>query len=256
VDEWLRDKHFYIQSYDSAFNVSMRGKWPYRAYVDLLAGPGVCVTRRGEEIPGSPLIALACKELFTHYFFNDVNSDYFKALEERTTRLLPANVRCFNLDCNVAAEHIAAELPHPGTSLCLAFIDPYGWEVHLASIARLAQGRRMDLLITFHSGLIRRWADRSPEQFADFFGGPEWYEEYMEARETTRRSRSRILLDIYEARLSTIGYPYVADDVLIYNNQGRPIYHLVFASKSPFGKELWSKITARSRRGQRRLPGF
>lgn len=253
VDEWWKDKHFYIQGYDSAFNVAMRQKWAYRPYVDLLAGPGLCVTERGEEIPGSPLIALGCKELFTHYFFNDGDPTLAAALERRSAPMAGANIHCFNLDCNEAAQRIASQLPDPRTSLGLAFIDPYGWEVHLSSLEWLTAGRRMDLLITFHSGAIRRWADEAPAQFDDFFGGPEWHDEYMEARESSPRSRSRILLDIYEARLSALGYPHVADDILIRNKQDVPIYHLVFASKSPFGKELWRKITARSRAGHRRL---
>ena len=64
---WYRGRgvktNFYFVSYfSSIFNGGMKKFWATRAYVDLFAGPGLCKERgSGTEFPGSPLIALNCK---------------------------------------------------------------------------------------------------------------------------------------------------------------------------------------------------
>ena len=62
IGSWAREKLLYLNNICDIFNMGMKNLWAVRTYIDLFAGPGICVIEKtGEEIFGSPLIALNCK---------------------------------------------------------------------------------------------------------------------------------------------------------------------------------------------------
>jgi len=251
VGPWAKDKLHYISRYCYIFNTGMKDKWATRTYIDLLAGPGRCVVEEtGEEILGSPLIALSCKTPFTHYFFNDVKPKLIKSLKSRTTPYGFANVEYFKKDCNLVIDDLLQKLPTGSLDFC--FIDPLNWEINFNSIRKLTEKRRMDLAITFHIGNIKRVADKPPQELIDFFPDPSWQLEYEKASKT-RKSTWRALLDAYEHGLSNLGYGEIKDYVLEKNKKNVPLYHLIFASKHSRGSDFWDKITTRSETGQIRM---
>jgi len=251
IGPWAKDKLFYIKNICDIFNVGMKNKWPTRTYIDLFAGPGICIVEEtGEEILGSPLIALRCKLPFTHYFFNDLNADLIESLESRAAFYKFANVECFSKDCNSVVDDLLQKLPTNSLDFC--FIDPLNWEISFNSIRKLTENRRMDLAITFHIGNIKRTAANPPKSLIDFFPDPNWQQDYKMAR-ARGKSAGRVLLDAYEKGLSSIGYREIRDYVLEKNERNVPLYHLIFASKHPRGADFWDKITTRSQAGQRRM---
>ena len=252
VGLWTLDKHFYLGRYMYIFATGMKAKWSERVYVDLFSGPGRCqLEDTTDEVPGSPLLALDTKYGFTRYFFNDQNPAFVEALKGRVSKYQGVQITLFNQDCNSAARTIAQALPK--NSLDMAFIDPFNWEVRFDSLAALTEGRRMDLVITFHSGSIKRAADSGPAALHDFFGGTTWKAEYDKSRRSGTREGTRVLLDCYESNLRKIGYPYFRDYVLMRNSQGTPLYHLIFATKNRRGQDFWDKVSGRDRKGQIRL---
>lgn len=249
---WTLDKHFHLRRYMSIFTTGMKRLWAERVYVDLLAGPGICrLEDTNQEVPGSPLLALDTRFGFTQYFFNDADPAFREALASRCRQSRDSRIHLLNQDCNVAARTIRSMLPE--RSLDLAFIDPFSWEIRFDSIVELTRGRRMDLVITFHSGSIKRAADYEPEALHDFFGGRSWKDEYDRSRRTGRREGTRVLLDSYEANLRRVGYRYLRDYVLVRNSQGTPLYHLLFATRHRRGQHFWDEVSSRDRRGQIRL---
>jgi hypothetical protein len=55
VGDWSEDKHYYLGHFIEIFSTGMHKKWPSRAYIDLFAGPGVCMFRKtGRITDGSP----------------------------------------------------------------------------------------------------------------------------------------------------------------------------------------------------------
>jgi len=113
----------------------------------------------------------------------------------------------------------------------------------------------MDLAITFHSGNMKRVVDDYPNVLNDFFGDDEWQLECKNAMAKGQVRLGRTLLDAYEKRLGKLGYipNGIHDFTLIKNTTGVPLYHLVFASKHPRGKDFWNKISQRTPTGQRRM---
>lgn len=252
MNDFTQQKHFFLDRYISIFTSGMRAKWARLVYIDLFAGPGVCWLKQARtEIDGSPLLALRARHGFTKYYFNDREKAFVDALRERAKRFPDRDAEFLNEDCNAAAKMIGRKLPTD--SLCLAFIDPFSWEIAFESLAALTAQRRVDLIITFHSGNIKRAACYDPAKLTDFFGTPEWKTQYDSAQRSGTRRGTRTLLDCYESRLRTLGYLHVNDKEGIKNSRGTRQYHLILASKHERGKEFWEKVSDRNRGGQRRL---
>ena len=253
VGPWAKEKLHYIRHYCYIFNTGMKSKWRTRAYIDLFSGPGKCVVETtGEELDGSPLIALQCDEPFSHYFFNDINPHSITSLQNRVSSFTSAQINYFNKDCNELVDDLLQKLPPSSLDFC--FIDPTNWQIKFDSIRRLVKDRRMDLAITFHTGAIKRYADVAPEKLDDFFGDSAWRNEYKNMLLSGKREGSRVLLDAYENRLRGLGYKDIQDRVLVRGPRNLPLYHLIFASKHWRGKDFWNKISQRSSQGQWRLP--
>ena len=249
---WSQDKLYFVSYFSSLFNGGMKKFWATRAYVDLFAGPGLCKERdSGTEFAGSPLIALNCKTPFTHHFFNDISPDYLGALATRQRRLHPqANVEYFNLDCNQAARKIAGRIPRG--ALTLAFIDPWNYELEFDSLTHLGQRKGTDLMVTFHTGAIKRNAHQELAAVDAFLGDQNWKARYFEFQDDVSRSATESLIDTFGSGLrSKLGYTEFGDPMPIKNSTGLPIFYLLFASKHPRGLDFWEKSSAKLRSGQR-----
>jgi len=260
VGNWSNEKLFYVRRYCEIFNKGMQYLWPTRVYIDLFAGPGRCVIRgTGEEIDGSPVIAASCVPGFSHLFVNDRDPEVVASLRSRLDGPDSAKIHYLTEDCNAAALDIAGHLDRlsPSSQLSVCFIDPTNWQIRFDSVAALARGRRMDLIVVFQIGYMKRVAHLKPLEITRFFGDdpsdPEWYRLY-DANGRQGRGLTRILLDHYRGKLVRLGYVDFHDEVSVeYNNDGVPLYNMLFASKHQRGTDFWKKISGRQHDGQIRL---
>ncbi len=267
---WVEEKLDYLSRYIWAFETSMREKpWRGRYYIDLLAGPGKNQVREtGKVLLGSPLLALTTEFPFTRYHFVELDESNLRVLSQRCSESpLWNRVRMHPGDANVATDEIVREIESEDRrwmlekwhNLCLAFIDPEGFEIEWETIAKLARMRRMDLIINFPIGGMNRLMPTAVSHDADsvvdsFFGGREWREIYMRFKDSPRLARE--LLNLYRGKLVTLEYKVTlgedtGDEVLIRNAQrNTPMYYLMFASKHDLGNTFWRQITRRNVRGQ------
>jgi three-Cys-motif partner protein len=256
--EWAEEKLFYIERYMNIFSTGMKGKWPRRVYIDLFAGPGRSRVRgTGQEFDGSPVRALRARDPFTLLYLNDADPRATASLYELVPVERRPSVTLANLDCNDAAKAAGNQFfggPDQRRTLGLAVIDPTAFQISFDAIRQMTMGRRIDLIITFMTGYIRRFIEQPSyaSRLDSFFGSQEW-RQLVEARASGQRLTFGALLDFYEDRLRSIGYIHVDNHVRILNSKARPIYHLVFASKDPKGHEFFKKISRRGFRGQQRL---
>lgn len=256
VERWSHEKLFYIERYLDIFCTAMKTKWTL-VYGDLLAGPGICIDKElGEESFGSPLRAVNRGEI-QRLFLNDADPRVATALGARTVSEPQGRVCVTSMDCNEAADAARAFLFPPYRSvgaLGLVVIDPTAFQMRFDAVARLTKDVRLDLIIIFMSGYIRRFM-RTPEfeQVLDnFFGTSDW-RELAGKRVAGERVTYRHLLDLYEKQLKSIGYVHVDDSQRMTNLQGSTIYHIIFASKHPRGSDFFKKISQRKFNGQRLL---
>ena len=251
---WSRDKLHFVSRFAEMFSMGMKNHWPTRAYVDLFAGPGLCLDRTtGEEFHGSPMLALRCKTPFTHLYLNDGNPGYVSALKQRQESVFPdSNVSYYELDCNEAASVVYDNVP--SWALVLCFIDPWTYEITFDSLAKLCQHRSLDLIVTFHSTAIKRNAHHDIAAVDRFLGDETWREEYFAAEGDPSRPRTHVLIKTFTAKLrERLGFTHFGEPEVIRNTHGAPMFYLLFASRHPKGLDFWSKASERMPDGQRRM---
>ena len=253
---WAKEKLYYLERYLDIVSVGMRRKWAGRLYyVDLFAGPGKCRIRgSSEEFDGSPLIAL--KFNFAKYFFVESDEECYGALRARVEARAPEkDVEILLGDCNDVIDKVKA----PPRGLGLAFIDPTGVSpLAFDTIRKLAQNRKIDLIINFHEGMgIRMNLGQCTKSAASaldrFMGSSRWKERYKQSLESFDQVCSEIAKE-YLGNLRSLGYlAFDSDRIPVRTDQNTLLYYLLFASKHPRGNDLWRKIKQTGPHGQRGL---
>lgn len=255
VGFWAARKHDYLARYIGATWAARSKFLPPAgkggaAYVDLFAGPGRARIRAGGEIvDGSPLIALAHDRApFTKAVLCDSDDENVATLTKRTAAHA-GRVSILAGDCNALIAKVVALVPPHG--LNLAFVDPFGpkplvWQ----TVAALASISRMDLVIHFPTGSIKR--NLKHQGFEDtltaFLGTDAWKAPGFQPRDVGR------LVDCLHDQLVGLGYDRDRVRTLpVLNSSNTILYHLVFASKAPLGTKIWRSVASVDVSGQRSL---
>jgi len=232
-----------LYRYFNTFNIGMKNSWTNRIYIDLLSGPGKCIID-GKEIDGSPLIAFKCKVPFTQYFFNDIQPEFINSLKGRLDN--DSRVTFLNMDCNKAVDKIVKQLPKFFLGFC--FIDPFNCEIEFSSIERLTTGKKIDLIITFHLGNMRRSV--IADKLKGFFPPETDLDTLRQEAITGWGINGNRIMSAYTKGLTRIGYKYTEVSAGIRNTTGVVLYHLIFASKNELGKKFFQISTQKSASGQ------
>lgn len=235
-------------------------KWPAGVtYVDLFAGPGICVDRlSGERFPGSPLIAANAPKPFSKILLCELDLEMAEACEVRMRASVAANrYILFRGDCNEKIGQLVDEIP--SSSLVLAFLDPTGLHVHLETVIKLAAHGPVDLLILFPDAIdVIRNADAyyfdQPDSNLDKVLGVDsnWRERKASMLSPDAASIRRLFTKIYQDQLSTkAGYNDFGE--LVINGDKGPLYRLIYATKHSRGLDFWDKSVRKEFGGQGRL---
>lgn len=254
---WVTEKLYYLDRYLDIFSVGMKNKWPGKLYyVDLFAGPGKCRIREtGEEIDGSPLIAL--KYDFSEYFFFETDHAYYQALKTRIDARSPGKkVHAIPRDCNATINEIT---PPSSPSLGVAFVDPTGVSpIAFETIRKLTQNRKIDLIINFSEGMgirmnIHQYTKKEESALDVFMGSDEWRHNFKKAPSSIDEV-CRTIINEYRDNLRHSGYRVIDGEQIPIKTSGNVLlYRLLFASKDPKGNEFWRKIGIVGPHGQRTL---
>jgi three-Cys-motif partner protein len=237
---WAAQKLDYLARYIDVFEKSMRGKWSFRNYIDLMAGPGKDRVRGSRQVLlGSPLLALTTQYPFTNYFFVEIEQKNCEALKQRCAAS-PHNdrVKVVTGDCNAVVDSVVAQVKRTDErSLNLAFLDPEGFELKWTTVSKIASMRRMDLIINYPEGGFNRYRNQASKLeedtgIDDFFGDREWREIYKEWQsKQTNRGLHRLLINHYKNKLKNLGYTEVfggdealEEEPLMRNTRSAPLY--------------------------------
>ncbi|MFI5352752.1 MAG: three-Cys-motif partner protein TcmP [Candidatus Binatales bacterium] len=263
---WTRDKLTYLRKYAAAFMTAMakkrrEGKWDQLVYIDLLAGPGICVDGQN-QFDGSPLIALGVEPPFDHLFLGDNDPRNVAALERRVSPEDRSRVTLLCGDCNFVVRDVVNRISTK--TLGLAFVDPEGFEVNFETLRVLAT-RRVDVFYLFPSGIgIRRnlvqFAQQPHCRMDDFWNGRKWRELPLAKRASGKvtshdeRQLERDWVSSFRKEVATLGLKYHDEsDPSIRNNQGTLMYHLLFFSHAQIAVDIWRRTKRIEAGGQRGL---
>lgn len=258
VGEWTPEKHDWLRRFIDAIWAAREKYVPASsmkagaAYVDLFAGPGrVRVENDPNAHDGSPLIALGhAKAPFSKVVLCDLDPENIAALRARTAADAARTV-VIEGDSNERIDQIVAELPRHG--LNLAFIDPFGPKaLRWATLAKLGRFDRMDMLVNFPTGFIKRnfHTQAFRKHMTAILGDEGWSEQ------VTSPSHVPKLIDLLRNRMTALGYsPERSRTIAIVNTSNVVMFNLVFFSKHPLGDKIWKSLAQNPPSGQRNL-GF
>lgn len=259
--QWTEQKLHFWNRYIEITTSAMVGhpSWPVGLYyVDLFAGPGICVIEEsGKRLPGSPLIAARAPKPFRQLLLCELDDKRAEACEVRLKRLAPTiPAKLFRGDCNVRIADIARAIPRG--ALTLAFIDPQGLDIEFDTIRKLAGRGRVDLLILvadavdFSRNVEHVYFQQENSKLDKFLGrDSDWRKVWRSMGNTQGPSARKFLLKQYKQQLERIGYIQFGEQSIVGGNG--PIYRILFASKHPRGLEFWDKVTKKDVFGQREM---
>jgi three-Cys-motif partner protein len=236
---WAREKHQHLTYYGKIFATGMKNNFGNCVYIELFAGPGRCTFQDSGEDRGSPLQMMDLE--FTQFIFVEKNIHGAEALEARIAKhpeAKKATVYCG--DCAEAVTKIDLPKSH---CLALTFVDPTGISHSpFDLIETLRQRVRTDLLINFPHGMglkmnQHQYTAHEKSILTRFLGTDRW-SKFIDKKPA---EFVRGVLDLYKAQLRKLDYIVGAHEVMIRNQQGTPIYMLIFASRNQLGVTFWDR---------------
>jgi three-Cys-motif partner protein len=165
-------------------------------------------------------------------------------------------------DCNTLVDEVLNRVS--SRSLCLAFIDPEGFEVDFETLAKLAK-KRIDLLYLFASGIgVRRNlknALSAPNSRLDKWWGEKDWRDLPVARwaagKYSEEPPEKILqtfVSEFRKKVGNAGFQFQDEEVLPFSNtKNAQMYHLLFFSHNRAGLTIWNNIKKIAPGGQRSL---
>ena len=253
VGSWSHEKHDVLGRYLTASGGPRRRYLPPApggaAFVDIFAGPGRARMRTtGTLEDGSPLLALKQPVGFTQLVLSEIDAENCDALRRRVAGAqVPVSI--VEGDCNMRIAQVLSVIPEWG--LNVALIDPYSLEgLHFETIAALARFKRMDLVVFFPVGEIKRNLERNRATYTALLDRALGTDEWQPI--VKRKGDILQLVEVFRRQLQKrFGYTTAkARTAPIRNDKNVPLYHLVFASKHPLGDKIWESITKRTPAGQ------
>ncbi len=258
IRKWTALKLEYLDNYLQAYvRATKRAREIH--YIDPFAGCGDCVIiESGHYVQGSPWRALNAVPQFSKYHFVEKRPALAAHLRKSIIDKGFNNANLYVGDCNqVIPSQILPKLPRDVP--CFAFLDPYGLQLHWATICALASHRRgwkIELLILYPYDMavsrLFSLAERTPAislKLTSFYGDESWktqLDESVEADEDTEQRRQRFV-KFYTSNLRSLGYEFVDVYGPLYSYRRRPLYHVIFAGDHPAGQRIMHDVWAKTR---------
>nr|MBA2601628.1 three-Cys-motif partner protein TcmP [Actinomycetota bacterium] len=260
---WTSGKLDILRRYLDAFTTTTKNKVSERIYIDAFAGQAENRDRlTGEAIEGSARIALSIDDPpFTRlHFFETV--ERAPKLEAVLRSQFPS--RQFEVhggDCNELIPNVLGTLRDVSWAPTFAFVDPNGMEAAWSTLTALADFRRhrktkIELWLLFASPMFTRvlrvdGSEVRPEdaEAVDrMYGTGDWryiYEARLASEIEPSEARDEYL-NLMRWRLENdLGYKWT-HPLEVRNEQGSPIYHMVFATDHEVGTTIMSDLYARA----------
>jgi len=266
VGFWASDKYFFLDRYLSATSEARRmfADKGNAVFIDLFCGPGKCIVRdEGREIDSGGFRAVNLKKVpFNECILSDIDAENIDSFKKRVTD----ERKCVFVqgDSNKTVKNTVAYLKTSKfNKYHFAYIDPFAPSgLKFDTLKELAQLQRMDMLIHFPIGAIKRniegWHDRTDTILDSFLGTTAWRDKIAEAIKHGQKNVYPVVLDIFKQQLKGIGYPEEGlklheSAVPVKNKKEVNLYVLVLAAKHKLAQKIWDSVIRIDPTGQRNL---
>ena len=244
VGSWVpAQKHRLLCEYLHATRHAWK-KWPSRVFIDPFAGPGR-IQVKGEPFTRDGGAVRAWRTLadtapFTNMLVGDISSERALACEKRL-KALGAPVTSL---VGPAVETVPRMVKLvPQGSLCIAFVDPYNLELLSFEIIRELAKLKVDLAINFSSMDLQRNAELEFDPARARFDGtaPGWREE-PSVLSASRPNIKAAFFKYWCEQVRELGFDHSQEMPLVHNDQGHPIYRIVFFARNDLPNRIWADV--------------
>lgn len=244
VGSWVPEqKHRLLREYLTASRYAWK-KWPSRILIDPFAGPGR-IQVKGEAFTRDGGAVVAYRALrdaapFTHLLVGDIESERAAACKQRLTAL-GAPARAFVGPASTTVQSMVADVPKG--ALCLAYVDPYNLELLSFDILKALATLHVDLAINFSTMDLTRNMELefNPDRARFDNTAPGW----RDSPAIRRASKSNAPGEFFRywcTLVAGLGFTHSREMPLVLNDQGHPIYRMVFFARHDLPNRIWDDV--------------
>jgi three-Cys-motif partner protein len=260
IGYWSEVKLDIVRDYAKAYSTILAAQTKpslHHAYIDAFAGAGVHQSKtRGDEIPGSPQIAVATDPPFREYHFIDLNGSKVENL--RSLFRGRSDVHIYQDDCNrVMLEQVLPQVRYENYRRGLCLLDPYGLQLDWEVIRTAGQMQTLEVFLNFPIMDMNRnvfWKNPEGVDEADiarmdaFWGDDSWRQVAYKEEQTLfgpvgQKTDNETVAEAFRERLRTVaGFRNVPAPIPMRNSLGATVYYLYFASQKPVAQKIVNHI--------------
>ncbi len=260
IGYWSEIKLDIIREYAHPYSTILSGRRSpsfEHVYIDAFAGAGYHISKTtGEEVAGSPMIAIRTDPPFKEYHFIDL--DGARASHLRALFSDRADVQVYEGDCNsVLIEHVFPRVRYEDYRRGLCVLDPYGLTLRWETILAAGQSRTMDVFLNFPIMDMNRnvfWHRPERVDAVDiarmnaFWGDESWREVVYKKPVALfdngdEKQPNEVIAQAFRERLRDVaGFSNVPEPMPMRNTTGAPVYYLYFASQKPVAQGIVTDI--------------
>ena len=264
-------KHFLLSDYLETFAHKIASGFAEICYVDGFSGPWQNTGERFEDTSfGIALGALTRAKATWRALGREVRmSAHLIEKDGRAYRNLQA-VKAQFPEIEIATHHgsfidLAPDLRNAISAHAFAFIfiDPKGWRIDMKCLAPLLSRPNSEVVFNFMFDFINRAASiQAPEVkrgLHELIPTSAWRDQLALPPPpglAEAEYRKRVLVEAFSSELGCLGdYRFVAETTVLRPTRDRPLYCLVYATRSPIGLKVFRESQIKALRQQDMIRG-
>ena len=260
IGPWSEIKLDILRDYAAPYSQILKSYGFHHGYVDAFSGPGLHVRKAGgEEVLGSPLVALAVQPPFDEYHFIDLDGEKVDFLKGQVGNR--PDVTFYNADSNqVMLESVLPRFSYAKRTRALCVLDPYALTLDWDVVRAAGNSRAVEVFINFpvmqmnrncKQENISRILPGELEAMDRFWGDRSWHaamfrpsaQQNLFGDEDMDKTENRDLVNSYCKRLNEVaGFGFVADPLAMRNSRNAIVYYLIFAGPNKTGWRIVQDI--------------
>ena len=260
IGPWSEIKLDILRDYAAPYSRILKSYGFHHGYIDAFAGPGLHVRKAGgEEVFGSPLVALGVEPPFDEYHFIDLDGEKVSFLRDKVGNR--TDVMFYTADSNqVMLESVLPRFTYAKRTRALCVLDPYALTLDWRVVCAAGSSRAVEVFINFPVHHMNRNCKRDqiskvlPGELVAmdrFWGDRSWHSAMFRPSAQTNlfgdeemdKTENRDLVNAYCGRLKEVaGFGFVADPLAMRNSQNAVVYYLIFAGPNKTGWKIVQDI--------------
>lgn len=223
------------------------------AYIDGFAGAGTHISREtGQEIEGSPAIALKAQPPFSHCHFIDLDGQRAARLRQLAGKRSDVTVYEGNSN-DILLTKVFPTVRYEDYARGLCLLDPYNLNPSWQVVQTAGRMKSIEIFLNFmimdaNMNVLRKNPeDVSPAQLDrmnTFWGDDSWRKQCYRNEpglfgDMEEKQPNEAIIGAYRRRLKEVaGFKYVPEPLPIRNTKGAVVYYLCFASNNETGGKI------------------